>query len=166
MGVIMAFHAEPGRTPSTADLPIRLSLKPNGQQAGGAGGSVGTVDGAWWPRSRDTLIELPELVRALGETLGTVSMIAIDPDGWLPGPHRVGIGDQVISVSRSERQSHTVLLVGLDRRQLVLVVIPPETPAKAGEAALRIAGDGRSSLGAGQILANGWLVGNGPRRND
>lgn len=156
MGVVVGFQAERGRSTSEPGEAIRLSMKPPG--------TGGVVDGGWWPRSRDTMAELPDLVTALHEPLGTVSMIALAGDDWIPGPHRVGVDDQVVAVSRSDRRpAHTILVVGRDRRQATLLVVPPEMPAAVGAAALRIAGDERDTSSPAQILAQGWLAGQGPR---
>ena len=153
----MSFHAERGQSHSPADQPVRLRLKPAGAKPGG-------VNGPWWPRSRDTVAELPGLVLALGESFGTVSLIALGNDSWLPGPHRLAVDDQVIAVSRPERQqAHTVLVLGRDRSQATLLVVPPEAPEHVGNAALRLAANGENTSTPTQILANGWLVSQGQR---
>lgn len=147
----MTFHAERGHVPSPTDEPARLQLKPPGGQPGG-------VNGGWWPRSRNTLVELPELVLALSEEFGAISLIALGSDAWAPGPHRLAVGDQVIAVSRFQRQhAHTVMILGRDRSQMTLLVVPPEAPEHMAEAVLGAASDGQNTASPTQILADGWL---------
>jgi hypothetical protein len=148
----MTFHAERGHAHSPTDRPVRLRLKP-------AGAGPGGVNGAWWPRSRDTLAELPALVDALRDTFGAVSLIALGSEAWAPGPHRLAVDDNVIAVSRFHRQHpHTIMVLGVDRSQTTLLVIPPEAPEHLGEAALRMAGDGHNTASPTQILADSWLA--------
>lgn len=148
----MTFHEDGGHPSSHAGVPVRLRLKPAGAMPGG-------VNGGWWPRSRDTVVELPELVDALSDSFGPISMIALGSEAWSAGPHRLAVGDQVVAVGRFQRQHpHTIMVLGKDRSQATLLVIPPDAPSHVGEAALRMASDGANTATPTQILADGWLA--------
>lgn len=62
--------------------------------------SVRTVlDGAWWPRSRDTAIELAELIVGL-DALGTrVILILLNPAGWRGHPRRIEVAGRIVRVA-------------------------------------------------------------------
>lgn len=156
-GVTMTFQLRHGDPTPTADEPVRLSMKPPDASPGG-------VNGGWWPRSRDTTVELPELVSALTGPFGVISLIALGSDAWAPGPHRLAVDDRVIAISRFHRQNaHTIMILGKDRSQTTLLVIPPEAPHDVAEAILRMASDRRNTASPTQILADGWLANPRPR---
>lgn len=46
------------------------------------GASRGLLDGAWWPRSRDLLSELPALTDLLAPLWGRITRIAVNPEHW------------------------------------------------------------------------------------
>ncbi|MEW1914716.1 DUF5994 family protein, partial [Kitasatospora sp. NPDC085895] len=61
--LIMTAILDPATAPTAPESPVRLSLAPQGVRAG-------RLDGAWWPRSRDLLLELPSLAAEIDERWG------------------------------------------------------------------------------------------------
>jgi hypothetical protein len=47
------------------------------------------LDGAWWPRSRDAVAELADLVIALDAAQAQVSLIMLNPGDWQSHPRRI-----------------------------------------------------------------------------
>src|SRR4051812_18086664 len=72
----------PHRRPGDAD-PVRLTLiDPPGKRM--------TLDGAWWPRTRNLSDELPGLVRELRRRGIRVTRAAYNPDAWETAPAATG----------------------------------------------------------------------------
>src|SRR6476620_8200001 len=71
---------EPDMTSASSTLPTvptidRLNLKPESA-------TTGFVDGAWWPTSRDLAAEMPSLIAALADRVGTVERVSYNIDAW------------------------------------------------------------------------------------
>ena len=64
------------------DCSVRLSLTPNRS-------GRGVVDGAWWPRSTDPVVELVALSEAVGVRRVPVRRIALARPGWESAPRRI-----------------------------------------------------------------------------
>lgn len=52
----------------------------------------GLLDGAWWPRTRDIVAELPALIRVLTGHLGPITRVGLDASAWNTLPTRLVIG--------------------------------------------------------------------------
>ncbi|MBJ7337890.1 DUF5994 family protein [Mycolicibacterium sp.] len=95
------------------------------------------VDGAWWPRSNQLSAELPVLLSALSERLGTVVAVGYPRDGWRDVPPHVDIdGREVQLLCLTGGDRTTVILIGQDGHHLTLRVIAPETGSGAAQAVL------------------------------
>ena len=93
------------RLPSAS---ARLSLAPTGSVPA-------LLDGAWWPRSRDLLREIPTLTNALDVCWGRITHVTVNPAHWPVIPRKV-----------------PVILLSYTVGRLDLLVILPETePAAA-----------------------------------
>lgn len=79
------------RHESVAAPAARLALKPDGA-------ARGLLDGAWWPRSRDLLSELPTLTDVLDPLWGRITRIAVNPEHWPVVPRRVPVEGHVVKV--------------------------------------------------------------------
>ncbi|KPI02175.1 hypothetical protein OK074_5359 [Actinobacteria bacterium OK074] len=103
--------------------PVRLALK--------AGGSRGLLDGAWWPRSRDLLSELPALTAVLDPLWGRITRVAVNPEHWPVIPHRVPVAGHVVKVGwfTPEIDPHKLLLLSYSVGRWDLLVVPPGTGA-------------------------------------
>ncbi|PXY22800.1 hypothetical protein BAY60_23740 [Prauserella muralis] len=115
---------------------------------------MGTIDGAWWPRSRDALAEFPAMIAGLEWRLGQPHRVAFNADAWIAAPHRMMVDGQAISFEGFHSlDKHTVLVAGHGWHRLALLVVPPEAPEHAAVAALARAADPANTESAAQILA-------------
>lgn len=134
------------KTPVPGNEPARLRLKP--------GKRKGSVDGAWWPYSREPAVELPALIEALTENMDRISRVSFGTTTWKPAPHRIHVNDRLIRLGGFRSQNQDVLdVIGLDGRRLTLLVIPPATDETAGGNALRLASDPANTDAPATILA-------------
>ncbi|MFJ1808607.1 MULTISPECIES: DUF5994 family protein [unclassified Streptomyces] len=106
---------------------LRLSLAP-------AGPAPALLDGAWWPRSRDLVAELPLLTAVLEPLWGRITRIAVNSTHWPAVPRRVPVAGHVVNVGwfPSEQDPHELLLLSYRLGRWNLLVVPPRTdPASA-----------------------------------
>jgi Family of unknown function (DUF5994) len=127
---------------STVQLPdgfrggidVRVSLRAD------AGSGEAAFDGAWFPRSRDLAVEVPELVAALARRGVRVERFTYPLESWSPAPRKLVVDDRVVRTGGFRSMDpHVVCLswAGGARRGDLLVV-PPETDVITGSRALRL----------------------------
>lgn len=105
--------------PDPPESTPRLRLKPKGVR-------TGHVDGAWWPHSHDLQTELPDLLAVLAVRLGTIHTVKYDTHGWSTSPRLADTQHRSVMMSGSQFQpANTLHVVGINRKQLVLLVVPP-----------------------------------------
>jgi hypothetical protein len=111
------------RLPSAS---ARLSLTPTGPVPG-------LLDGAWWPRSRDLLREIPTLTDALDACWGRITHVSVNPAHWPVIPRRVPVTGHTVHVGwfADEQDPNKVILFSYTVGRLDLLVIPPETEPTA-----------------------------------
>ncbi|MFD5157243.1 DUF5994 family protein [Streptomyces hawaiiensis] len=114
-------HPEPVATPAA-----RLALKTDGA-------SRGLLDGAWWPRSRDLLSELPALTDVLDPLWGRITRIAVNAKYWPVIPRQVPVDGHIVKVGwfTPEIDPHKLLLLSYGTGRWDLLIIPPETGAES-----------------------------------
>jgi hypothetical protein len=102
-----------------------------------------TLDGAWWPRTRDLASELSPLVEELQRRGFTVTRVAYNPDLWEPTARRLQADGRTIRLGwfRSIDPQLLDLTGDVGRRRLDLLVVPPETTAAAAQRAFSAATD-------------------------
>ncbi|MGW3019773.1 DUF5994 family protein [Streptomyces longwoodensis] len=124
-------HHEPVAAPAA-----RLALKTDGP-------SRGLLDGAWWPRSRDLLSELPALTDVLDPLWGRITRIAVNPTYWPVIPHEIPVGGHVVKAGwfTPEIDPHKLLLLSYGTGRWDLLVIPPETETKSAARLMAAASD-------------------------
>ena len=87
-----------------------------------------TLDGAWWPRSRELGEELIHLFAAWPVDAGYISRVIVAPGDWddtpvkVEIPHRRG---QVKTGLLPMDTTHQLVLIMIDGQRRTLVVIPP-----------------------------------------
>lgn len=125
-------HPEPVAAPVA-----RLALKGEG------GGSRGLLDGAWWPRSRDLLSELPGLTAALDPLWGRITRAAVNPEHWPVVPRKVPVDGHVVKVGwfTPELDPHKLLLLSYGTGRWDLLIIPPDTEPDAAARLMAAASD-------------------------
>ncbi len=137
---------------SPARQPLRLQLS-------GSPGR-GTLDGGWWPRSRDLDVELADLVDRLPAVVGRVDRARYSPPDWDTHPHSVRVArGRLKTGSFPSDDTHMMVLSMSTRTQLRLLVVPPDQPR--GEQAMTIAADPSNRWPAAVILAPGTVEGEG-----
>ena len=109
-----------------ASPPVRLSLAPTGSPPG-------LLDGAWWPRSRDLLRELPGLVDVLDVRWGRITRVTVNPAHWPVIPRKVPLAKRTVHVGwfAAEQDPHKLILLSYTMGRWDLLIIPPETDAAA-----------------------------------
>jgi hypothetical protein len=102
-------------------LPLRLRLN---ETMGD-----GTQDGTWWPQTRDLHLELPDLVDNFPRHYGLVNSIVFALPDWDTAPRHVRVHRGQIKVGPySHHRTHQVLLSMSTRREIALIVTPPDPP--------------------------------------
>ncbi|MGW2207233.1 DUF5994 family protein [Streptomyces sp. NPDC001774] len=112
----------------------------------------GVLDGAWWPRSRDVVTELPALIRALTTHLGPVTRVGLDTDAWEYVPTRVVVDDRVVRLDSFPVGDDTVLITRGDTDHFALLVVPPDTTPDAARDAMARAVRADNVTQAAEIL--------------
>ncbi|MET9880197.1 DUF5994 family protein [Actinacidiphila glaucinigra] len=112
----------------------------------------GTLDGAWWPRTRDIAAELPSLITALTEHLGPVTRVGLDSNAWDELPTRIMVDDRVVHIDSFPVGDDTVLITRGDRDHFSLMLVPPDTSPDAARTAMARAVQADNVTDATQIL--------------
>ena len=127
-------------------LGLRLALKPKAAL-------MGTVDGAWWPRSTDPLAEFPAMIAGIELHRGPVDRVAYNSIAWDAAPGRIVVNGATVKLEGFRSlDRHTVLVSGENWHRMVLLVIPPEADERAAVAAIARAASGDNTEQATRIL--------------
>ena len=102
-----------------------------------------TLDGAWWPRTRNLTHELPPLVEELHRRGLKVTRVAYHPDLWEPTTRRLEADGRTIRLGWFRNIDRQLLNLTGDaaRGRLDLLVVPPDTMAAAAQRAFAAATD-------------------------
>jgi hypothetical protein len=131
---------------ANCDGLARLSLKPSSS-------ARGTVDGAWWPRSRDPAIELAALIEELSAQRTRVRGIALHRVGWDSAPRRIALtsGRKVAVDWFRGGDLRTIQIIDANYQRMDLFIIPVDTTPALADLALTMATDGQDP----HIIATG-----------
>jgi hypothetical protein len=115
-------------------IDVRVSLRDN------AGDGKSPFDGAWFPRDRDLVSELPELVAELERRGVRVERFTYALDAWLPAPRKLVVGDRIVRTGGFRSMDPQVVCLTWDGGtcRADLLVVPPETDVLTGARALRL----------------------------
>ncbi|MFJ9522202.1 DUF5994 family protein [Kitasatospora sp. NPDC101801] len=135
-------------TPTTPDPAARFSLAPDGVRAG-------RLDGAWWPRSRDLLLELPALAAELDRRWARVARITVNPAQWPVIPSRIPVVGHTVHAGwfTVEQDEHMIMVCSYAPHRLSLLVVPPQTDAVTAAALMSEAADPANIRTASALLA-------------
>ncbi len=140
----MTSHTVPAPAPIPAALRLALSTAPG----------TATLDGGWWPWSRDLGVELADLVDHFPAELGRVHRVVFSRPDWDTVPRAVPVArGRVKTGSFPSDDSHMILLRMSTRTDLRILVVPPGHPV--GKQAISIAADPANRWSPAQILAAG-----------
>ncbi len=125
----------PRRTQQHPPQPVRAPLR---LQCGEDDPGRATLDGAWWPRSRDMGTELSDLLDHFPSHLGRPRRALVSPPDWDRPVRRVRTADGYLEAgSFPHDDSHlVVVLTSRDQRVRFLVVPPHFSEYHAAEAML------------------------------
>ena len=142
-----AESSDPTAVPPTRPSEPRLQLDPT--MAG-----TGSLDGGWWPRSRNPDTELPALIAGLEPSLGPITRVAVNLDAWDQAPRRVAVDGRRIRVGWFRHMDpHVIGVTRAFQARVTLLVVPPEATGEAAGIAMAMAADAASSAGPADILA-------------
>ncbi|WP_156390868.1 MULTISPECIES: DUF5994 family protein [unclassified Nocardioides] len=112
-----------------------------------------TLDGGWWPRSRDLAVELADLADHFPHALGRVQHAVYSPPDWDATPRRVAVRGGHVELDAVPRDdTHLVLLRTSQRLTLCLLVVPHDFSADQGAEALLAATTTGYAHSAGCLL--------------
>jgi hypothetical protein len=132
-------------------LPVRLALLEATDAA------TATLDGAWWPRSRELATELPPLITVLRHQGIRVSRVAYHRENWEPAPRRLPADGRIVRLGwYPGLDPHLVRMTsgGGGRARLDLLVIPPDLDDAAAKQAMAAASQAGNHSVATAVLAN------------
>jgi hypothetical protein len=110
---------------SRARVPLRLQLN--------AKLGDGSLDGSWWPQSRDLSVELADLVDHFPSEHGLVYRAVFSRPDWDAAPHRVRVNRGPIKVgSFPHDDTHQIWLTMSTHRMIGLAVESPVGPEPPG----------------------------------
>jgi Family of unknown function (DUF5994) len=115
-------------------IDVRVSLRAD------AGSGDSPFDGAWFPRSRDLGVELPELIAELERRGVRVERFTYSLESWQPVPRKMEVSGRILRTGgfRSMDAQVVCLTWGGGTRRADLLVVPPETDVLTGARALRL----------------------------
>jgi len=136
-------YEPPPSTPVREPLRLRMSDRPG----------LDTLDGGWWPQSRDLAVELADLADHFPSSLGRVRHAIYSPPDWDSAPRRVRVSDGYVELDAvPQDDTHVVLLRTSQRSTLRVLVIPPEFSADQGAEAMLAATTTGNEHSAGCLL--------------
>jgi hypothetical protein len=143
----MSAHLETSAHPTPeprGELRLNLVAQPDGQ----------TLDGGWWPYSRDLILEMADLARNFPKERGRIVRAAYSPRDWDTAPRRVTAGAEIVKLGPAPgEETHEITLETASHEVLTLLVIPPSfTSYQGAEALLAAATPGNRHHGADVLV--------------
>jgi Family of unknown function (DUF5994) len=125
----------PGYEGFRGGIDVRVSLRDD------AGAGHSAFDGAWFPRSRDLAVEVPELIAELDRRGVRVERFTYALEAWTAAPRKVAVLGRTVRTGgfRSMDPLIVCLTWAGGTRRADLLVVPPETDVLTGARALRLA---------------------------
>ncbi len=132
------------RTTTAPGLSLRLVLKDRAV--------TGSLDGIWWPQSRDIAVEVRDLVNNFPD--GRISRVLFSRPDWDTHPRTVQLGGRRMKTgSFPSDDTHLIVLTMTDHAVLRLLIVPPDHAA--GELLMRLDLAGLDHHDARALLATG-----------
>ena len=113
-----------------------------------------TLDGAWWPRSRELATELPSLVEEFARRGSRITHVVYHPGLWQVAPRKIrGAGGLVRLGWFREVDEHLISLRTSDERRIELLAVPPEASESVAARAMALATQPGNRLSPTAVLA-------------
>ncbi|MEY9992937.1 hypothetical protein ABIE67_004969 [Streptomyces sp. V4I8] len=140
--------AAPEHEHSSPPLPARLALRPPTFPPG-------PVCGAWWPRSRDMMTELPILTDAFDAWRGKLPSFAVRRGTWPEAPCDLPAAGHTVKAAwfASGYDPYTIRLYSYGVGRWDLLVVPPGTEAASAARLMTAAADPALHLTASTLVA-------------
>jgi len=138
--------------------PLRLKLKPKTATA------VGQVDGAWWPRSRDLVVELDALLPVLAVRLGRIERVTHHLGDWDAPARKIVVDGSVVRIGGFRSQPAGTLDVLAELHRVTLLVLPPTTSSEQAHRVMVTAGHRGDATEMFRLLAAATARAGSPQR--
>jgi hypothetical protein len=116
---------------------------------------LGSVDGAWWPRSFDAEAELALLLTALAPRIGQPTSVSLNATAWPKGPRQMRVAGHRVRLGWFVHIDPATITISRRYEDPVwLLVVPPETEAKLAWAAISRASSGTASGTPASMLSS------------
>jgi Family of unknown function (DUF5994) len=127
-------------------IDVRVSLRDD------AGSGDAAFDGAWFPRSRDLAVEVPELIAELDRRGVRVERFTYALDAWDPTPRKIVVLGRTVRTGGFRSMDPQIVCLSWGNRRADLLVVPPETDVLTGVRALRLCSTRRGLPRAPQMV--------------
>jgi hypothetical protein len=121
-----------------------------------------TLDGGWWPRTRELALELPLLVRAFAERGIRISRVKYQPSLWLIAPPKLRVDGQTVRLGWDREIDPNLVSLQTSQDALIeLLVVPPDASAQVAALALAAATEPGNALSPTALVqaAEGQVTG-------
>jgi hypothetical protein len=138
----------PTNAPVVQPPELRLLLDP-------APSRRSTLDGAWWPRSKDPLAELPALITSLTAQIGAITRVALNVTAWHSTPCRLNLDGRIVQLGWFTVLDPDMISVTRSHGEHIdLLVIPPESSTYVAVTAMLVAAESGNVDRPAAILAS------------
>lgn len=140
---------------------LRLRLKP-------ADSALGSVDGAWWPRTRDLVTELPDIAQAMDFRLPHLERVGYQIADWdVPAGRKIPIGGGTVHLEGFTSWAPGVIRFSCPTGTLTLLVLRPDTISDAAHDTMMRASERTNTQSAESLIVraaggHGQRVGRAP----
>ncbi|BBZ21940.1 MULTISPECIES: DUF5994 family protein [Mycolicibacter] len=145
----MARQQTTRKSPDNSTSPLRtprLRLKRKAPQSG-------YVDGAWWPRTDNLAVELPDLLAVLSVRLGRIGRVLYKLNEWASAPRRLVIDRRPVRLDGYRLQpTGTVEVLGLNGERLTLAVVPARADPSDAHATMMTAAQPKNDVKVSDLL--------------
>lgn len=115
--------------------------------------ACGGLDGAVWPHTTDLAAELSNLLTVASARLGPIERVVYDQNGWAPTPTWMLFGSRWVRLEGVPLgQVDTLAIVGVTRRRMVLLVVPPYTEPSLAFTSMMSAARSDNTCNAAELL--------------
>ncbi len=115
---------------------------------------TGSVDGAWWPQSKDLAAEAPALFEVFWTAGRDMSRVTYNLDSWDSAPRKMHIAGKLVRVSGYHYGNPSLVTVADSREADTadLLVIPSDTNPEVAERLLALAAEPGNTRTAPEMI--------------